>query len=129
MTWPNFFLPGCPPDTAVADTLTVYRLVENVPPNADDFKSHKEKKPGKNYRECSAFAVSVFTDIRDAKNARETISKRRENVDMKIAKGTTNPNKGVVLQSHNSSHVDYWIHEGFIVHGEFVVIAEGAERS
>ena len=127
--WPSYFPDACPPDDAISASLTVYRAVLNVPPTKEDFLPQKAMKPKVWYGNNTCFfcSVSLFTDYNEAVVASQSIKSRSGNY--KIAKGTTDPNKGVVLCSSTSSHVDYWVYTGITIHSGFTIVTKSEGQS
>ena len=61
---------NCPPNTAdeITSPHIAYRLVRNIPPIDDDFRSQRAEKPTAqfNVSECRARVMPVFTNLSDA---------------------------------------------------------------
>lgn len=103
----------CPPDEAeeINAPRFVYRLVSNVPPSSDDFKSQRLEKPRArfNVSECRARGVSVFANIRDAE--RQT---RRQNLKhLAPCRVTLTAGAGRIQQTGGHSHHTWWPYESY----------------
>ncbi len=114
MNWPDYFPENCPPKTAEEAAIQVYRLVNNDPPNEDDFMSWREQHPNdicpKGVSECQACGISVFTSLEDVNRARQKVKRLRNK---KIAVANLTPNLGRILNtpSRNTgqSHCTWWL--------------------
>jgi hypothetical protein len=66
---------GCPPTDAerVSIEKLVYRLVSQIPPQSDDFRSYRAINPYSviHVTECQAHGLSVYTTAVDCENARK----------------------------------------------------------
>ena len=83
----------CPPDEAeeINSPDLVYRLVHNIPPIHDDFRSQRAEKPIAqfNVSECRARGLSVFTNLSDAE--RQTRRRNLRNLIPCLATLTAGP--------------------------------------
>lgn len=62
--WKEPLPQGCPPEKARnTNGETYYRLLENNPPAADDFKSYAELKKPTMAPECEARSISLVTEL------------------------------------------------------------------
>ena len=105
----------CPPDEAeeITSPRIVYRLVRNIPPANDDFRSQRAEKPTAqfNVSECRARGVSVFTNLSDAE--RQT---RRRNLRHLIScRVTLTAGAGRIKKTGGSSHYTWWPYDRYDV--------------
>ena len=70
-------LKGCPPSDSEVASGVVYRIVENNPPNKDDFRPMAESRT-RNFKglktpeqKCIAHGISVFRSIQEALKAKD----------------------------------------------------------
>ena len=127
MQFPDYFPNNCPPDTAQEAFGEVYRLVDNDPPTASDFRSQREQHLNepcpKNVTECQACGLSVFTSRDDIEFARRTVRRLRNK---KIANGNLNSALGRILptpsQNTGQSHHTWWFPIGIQPWTVFCVI-------
>ncbi len=114
MKFPDYFPAECPPTTAKKTDLMVYRLVDNNPPNINDFSSWRELNPHQecpqNITEFQTCGISVFTSLEDIKRAKRKIPRLRKK---KIAQANLTPDLGLIIatpsQNTGQSHHTWWI--------------------
>ncbi len=109
MTYREPLPEGCPPDTAeeIIAPRTVYRMVRNVPPTEDDFRSQRAESPGRAFRgvtECQARGLSVFADFAVAA-ALAASGRLKETEVCGVALG---PGAGRILPTGRHSHHTWW---------------------
>lgn len=124
MEWPDFYPENCPPTEAESASGTVYRLVRNNPPQAEDFKSTWEEFPGR-FPEPTIknSGVSIYTDPQDIERLKNRIRQLR---DRKTAEGELNPALGFIQQTEGKekSHYTWWIPIGAKPWHDFRVISK-----
>jgi len=100
MPWPKHLPDGCPPANAKPVAGSVYRFVDNDPPDADDFLSWREQNPSQTCRssltECQTFGLSVFTTEKGVCTALRRSPFLRKK---KPALGTLTSEFGVILNT------------------------------
>lgn len=86
-----------------------------------DYEADTNRVDGENVSNPSIYSLSVYEKHKDVKRFATMTSKYQ--LPFIIAKGTTNPTCGIVLQaqSKKSSHVDWWLYEGATPHTFFEV--------
>jgi len=112
--WPESFPPACPPEDAVAAKGEFFRLVDDVPPVSDDFKSNLElRRLGVRFKgqrwsdDCIAAGLSVTQEFEDLKRLRESVGPMRKK---KIAVGRVD-GSGVMKATPSlsqASHYTWW---------------------
>ena len=107
-------LPGdCPPDEAaeITSPRLVYRLVRDIPPVNDDFRSQRAEKPTAqfNVSECTARGLSVFTDRSDA----ERQTRRRNLKHLTPCRVTLTAGAGRIKKTGGSSHYTWWPYDRY----------------
>lgn len=128
LQWPDYYPENCPPETAEPASGTVYRLVQNDPPQAEDFQSSWEEFPGR-FPEPTIInsGVSVYTDPQDIDRLFERLKNRIGHLrNRKTARGELNPMLGMIQNtpSHEKSHHTWWIPIGTEPWLVFKVISE-----
>lgn len=116
--WSEYFPDQCPPADARRDTLEAYRLVGNAPPTAEDFLPTVIEFPHRQFPPeglCIACGVSVFRKAADAVKMRARYKPLR---DKRIAKGTIEPDDGLVLETGKLTHMTWWL-QTVIPHARF----------
>ncbi len=106
--------PDCPPEDAVeiTETITLYRLVRNLPPSIADFKSYRTLRPGDQFgeNECKASGLSVYSKRSSAENQR-----RRPNFkDHHVCRLDLGNGAGK-LQSSGGAHRTWWPYADYVV--------------
>ena len=113
MTYRESLPDNCPPDTAdeITSPRLVYRLVRNIPPINDDFRSQRAEKPTAqfNVSECRARGVSVFTNLSDA----ERQTRRRNLRNLIPCLVTLTAGAGCIKKTGGSSHYTWWPYDGY----------------
>lgn len=119
--WSEYYPEDCPPDEARSDEVEAYRLVEQFPPNADDFLPTIIEFPHRKFEPevlCNACGASVYTDIKDIKRTRKRFKGLKNKI---IVKGIINKDDGLVLETGHGSHLTWWLetespHTNFLEH-------------
>lgn len=102
---------GCPPDEAdeITQSRIVFLLVETNPPTDDDFRSKREKNPGRKFpdpfKECQAHGLSVYLDIRNADNTR---ARYPQMSDLSICRVELDRGAGFIQQTGTRGHHTWW---------------------
>jgi hypothetical protein len=108
-TWPNYFPKQCPPADARKDNVLVFRLVDNMPPSANDFLPTILEQPHRAFDPeelCAACSVSVFRNYQDIlkKHRRYRALRGKKIVQVNITE-----NDGLVLETFAPSHMTWWL--------------------
>ena len=109
LEWPDFYPENCPPPEAEPASGTVYRLVRNDPPQAEDFLSTWEEFPGRFPEPTIQISgVSVYRDPQDIERLKNRIRHLRNR---KTAKGELNSTLGFIqpTKGRERSHHTWWI--------------------
>lgn len=99
----------CPPSDASKCTGNFYRIAQGDPVTSADFFSQRKLQPDKIFTgagidECIARAISLFSDINDAKK-RLKLPKFR---DANIALVTLQQEDGMMKKTFGASHYSWW---------------------
>ncbi len=99
----------CPPSDANRCVGTYYRIAQGDPATSADFFSQRKLQPdkvftGKGIDECIVRAISLFSDVNDAKK-RLKLPKFRE---ANIAVVVLQPKDGVMKKTFDASHYSWW---------------------
>jgi|ERR1017187_3977984 hypothetical protein len=101
--------PQCPPNDAIPCTGEIFRLVSTVPATTDDFISHFNRYPGKQWLdECEASGLSISLSFEAASRLR----KRFKKLPQEIAVASLQPAVGVMKQTHSAEHHTWWPEDG-----------------
>ncbi len=120
MRFPNDWPAGCPPaDSQLADGV-VYRIVNNDPPQDEDFLSQFELGRAATADPCLRRSLSVFMKAGDAAHRRR-LSPR---LGRYIAEGTLDQTHGNTKHTggNKSSHTEWWPCEGIDRKAGFLVM-------
>jgi hypothetical protein len=107
--WPSFFPPSCPPPAAQPDSIEAFRLVSNDPPLPSDFLPTVQEAPHRSFgpdQVCIACGVSVFRTAADAERTRARFKPLRHK---RVARGTIEPEDGLLLQTGQPTHTTWWL--------------------
>ena len=109
MTYREPLPEDCPPDTAeeITSPRVVYRLVRNIPPTDDDFRSQRAERPDRIFRdvtECQARGLSVFASL----NVAEQLSTRGSLQGTAVCQVTLAPGAGHIQPTGRRSHHTWW---------------------
>jgi hypothetical protein len=124
--WPEYFPDQCPPSDARQDELSVFRLVTNCPPTANDFLPTIIESPHRRFSGeelCLACGVSVFKDKADILKTRERFKPLR---DKKLAYGMIKPTDGLIKETGQPSHVTWWLRTDH-PHASFHEVIDGTK--
>lgn len=126
--WPDYFPASCPPDDAEPAAGKYYRIVDEDPPDADDFLGDlRLQQLGKRRKrkwsdECKAFGVSILADRDEVLKLRNAVGPMREKA---IAYGDITGD-GVMKHTPNppsmKSHHTWWIPTASESHRYFRVL-------
>lgn len=126
MTWPPFFPDSCPPDESEPAAGIVFRLTATETPSEEDFKSHRELYPTRQYSvpECEACGLSVYRNIEDVRRAIAIVPALRSK---KIAQGELRAEFGRIKHTpknnqYGASHHTWWKPINQAPWSDFVVI-------
>ena len=101
------------PDEAeeITSSRLIYRLVRNIPPIHDDFRSQRSEKPTAqfNISECRARGVSVFTNLNDA----ERQTRRRSLRNLILCLVILAAGAGRIEKTGGSSHYTWWPYDSY----------------
>jgi hypothetical protein len=122
-SWPAYFSDDCPPQDSQPASGEVYRLVKNDPPKEDDFLTHKELFPEKDFgdQECQACGVSVSRDADDIPVLKRRVPGLRERM---LARGILDSSLGKIKSTPGPvrSHHTWWVPVGVQRHACFSVV-------
>lgn len=109
MTYREPLPDDCPPDEAdeITSPRLVYRLVRNIPPTDDDFRSQRAERPDRIFRdvtECQARGVSVFA----TRNVAERLSNSGRLEGLSVCQVTLAPGAGRIQPTGRRSHHTWW---------------------
>jgi hypothetical protein len=109
----NKWYPGCPPLNAMKPSgLVVYRIVEIDPPGEHDFQSQFElgKPLPRKVDHCRWRALSIYTELIDARTTAAFLKGRRNLAVLYIAQGKLEQIHGVVSHTpcNGNSHHSWW---------------------
>jgi hypothetical protein len=108
MNWHETLPDKCPPhDALLPDNEKYFRLVSNIPPNEDDFSSHRKIWPYKKFNtsECRARSLSIQKDLEFTKS----LLRLPANVSKYIVSVILKQDSGVILKTGQSlSHYSWW---------------------
>ena len=100
---------GCPPQTAaeIVSEKICYRLVQNAPPQAEDFRSQRALHPNQDFNlsECRVMGLSVFMRQADAARVADRSPNHRGS---KVARLTLSQGAGYIKQTGSRSHHTWW---------------------
>ena len=107
---------GCPPKNAdeILGEVICYRLVHNMPPNDEDFRSQRALHPNQDFDipECQVRGLSVFIRAADARRRSRTGRNLRGT---KVAKMTLTQGAGYLKKTGTRSHHTWWPYKQFDV--------------
>ncbi|MBK6728412.1 MAG: hypothetical protein IPG63_14445 [Xanthomonadales bacterium] len=99
----------CPPEAAeeIAAPRDVFRLVRNMPPTLDDFRSQRAEKPETVFQvsECQARGLSVFAERQDAEARALKLPRFRGCL---VCRVTLEAGAGRIQQTFQPSHHTWW---------------------
>ena len=111
--WPSHFPIGVPPSDATVPSGWLFRLVDTLPPSAEDFKSHFELYPGRDWGVgiVQAHGVSFHADVADSEKVRRRFKPLRNK---RIARGQLTAHHGRMKKtpSTETSHLTVWFLAG-----------------
>ena len=102
----------CPPEGAdeIRELRAVFRLVNQNPPNEDDFRSQRAEHPNRTFRnvsECQARGLSVHTDVRASENVLRLPHMRRRG--MMVCQVVLDAGAGYIQQTgRDHNHHTWW---------------------
>ena len=123
LEWPDFYPANCPPAEAEPASGTVYRLVRNDPPQAEDFLSTWEEFPGRFPEPTIQISgTSVYKDPQDIERLKNRVRHLRNR---KTAEGELNSTLGFIQRTkgREKSHHTWWIPIGAEPRLVFTVIS------
>lgn len=112
MTWPSYYPNNCPCEDSYTIDCDAFRFIADEQPAPEDFKSHRELYPTKNFNkpECIVCGISIYLELDDAKRVQNRIPGLRKK---KIARGCLTNSHGVVKNTvftcSELSHHTWWI--------------------
>lgn len=114
LSFPEYFPPGCPPEDATREELTVYRYCENTDKVlASDFISYYQDDPDKYKKKILAYGLSIMLSSEECSKGLKLPAIKRKF--KSFAKGNTYNSLGVVKRTPNKnseSHCTWWLYEG-----------------
>ncbi|MBL0605799.1 MULTISPECIES: hypothetical protein [Aeromonas] len=111
--WPADFPANCPPKTASHSKDKFYRLVDNFPPDSNDFLRTRDNptQKDKDFHGAgiiNSYGTSFFSKIGDALSTKRKFKKAMAS--KKIASGVIGDDVGVVMQTYKPSHHTAWFY-------------------
>ncbi len=99
----------CPPKDAKECCGVFYRIAEGDPATSEDFFSQRKMNPHKVFKgleldECIVRAISLFSDVEDAKRLLK-LPKFKNNT---VAEVNLIPKDGLILKTFKRSHFSWW---------------------
>lgn len=107
MNWFEELPEQCPPSDSKECNGIYYRIANGNPAESADFFSQRKMNPEKIFKgieECIARAISVFSDIKDAK----AIMKLPKFKNATIAEIKLSPQDGLMKKTFKNSHHSWW---------------------
>ena len=108
--WPNDFTEKIPPEDATPACGFVFRLVDNLPPTADDFLQTREENPNRNFNsehaKCLSYGVSIWSEKDQLKAKQRKFRKALGN--KKVVSGVLVPELGKANEPQENSHRTLW---------------------
>jgi len=100
----------CPPCAAeeVDAPRVVFRLVSNVPPTSDDFRSQRQQNPNRRFTgvtECQACGLSIFSNKHDAATKLLKLPRFKNH---KLCRVMLSAGSGRIQQTFQPSHHTWW---------------------
>ena len=112
---------GVPPEEiCVPHEHSLYRLVKNLPATEEDFLTHHELDPNREWGDlyvCS-FASSMFDDLDIVKRLKKMPKLRDSKA---VARIVLNPKDGVVNQTFRKHHYSWWKTDRFDINSVEIV--------
>lgn len=114
---------GVPPmDICIPHEHPLFRLVKNIPATENDFVTHHEQSPNRDWGDlyvCS-FASSMFDDLATVNR----LTKMPNLKDSKaVARVILNPEDGVVKQTFRHHHYSWWKTNKFDINSAEIVLS------
>lgn len=120
----------CPPEDAEAANCTIYRAVQNNPPDDRDFLSYvREGKVSAAKAKCDDWGLSVWCDMDAVEHARDVIPHFQERY---IAAGEMGDGHGVLKASPSrkqARHFTFWNYANVKLSGAFEVVMPPVEEA
>lgn len=114
--WHEELPENCPPaDAEYPENFLCFRLASQNPPVEDDYRSHRELYPEREFHvnECRARSLSVFSDRSEC----EKIKKLPANREKLLISFRLFPECGVIKKTGKSeAHYSWWILADFLSH-------------
>lgn len=122
MNFPDNWPAGCPPEDALDAEGTVFRIVNNAPPCAEDLTSHFETGRVLKGPPCLRCGLSVFREVSDAVHQRLLFPK----LGHWIAKASLEPAHGKtkLTGGQRPTHTTWWAYDGVERANLFAVVPE-----
>jgi hypothetical protein len=110
LEWAEMLPPNCPPqDARQPNNERFFRLVDSLPPTAEDFYSQRRLYPSKQFsNECRALAVSLFGSYTDCQE-----KKKLPNLKQKMVVGIVLPPESGVILKTVRTHYAWWMAKHF----------------
>jgi hypothetical protein len=110
--WREHLPSDCPPEDAISANGLVYRLVDKVNFDEQDFFSYRELYPERQWdgiTECVAGGISIYTDIEGIHRLRRRVKSMRHK---KLIAGQLEPTHGKMKHTPSETHISHhtwWI--------------------
>jgi hypothetical protein len=112
MQWRKHLPDDCPPEDAIPTIGQVYRLADKNNFDENDFLSHRELHPEREWEgvsECVAGGISVYTELEGILRLRRRVKSMRRK---KVISGVLEPKHGKMKHTPSEthpSHHTWWI--------------------
>lgn len=119
--WREELPENCPPEDALEDNDSYYRLVVTNPPTEEDFNSHRLRYPNKVFKdkdECEVRSISLFKTVA----ACESIKKFRIHKEKLVAKLDITGDSGLIKKTGGEEHYSFWPKHDFDIISACIVI-------
>lgn len=125
-SFPDWYVPNCPPDDSIEADGFVYRFVEKKLPDEMDFKSYHETGERPNGKPCERCGLSVFRSAEDIRILLKHLWKSfpAKTYGQNIVRRKLSDTDGKTKQTGGNGHHTWWAYDGVIRHESFEFIEE-----
>lgn len=117
--WPMEFPENVPSKECKPAKGKAYRLVNRLPPTADDFLMYRQEKhfrPQPKSKEEFTYGVSLWLSAQSIEEVIKKYPSKEQFGDKKIVWGELNPKLGVISQTKKDGHLTLWKQQGAMPH-------------
>ncbi len=113
--WKEKLPSNCPPSAATESTMEVYRILKDATPTEDDFKPYARiYMNNPRYKTlCSAYAISFYNSIQNAKTAWKDAFDRGNNLGSHIGQFTVLEIHGKNQFKQKTGHYSSWFYSSW----------------